>query len=380
LTVIPVSAGQPPQLSAPAAGQKTCEISTDPEFALTAAKPARVGGGAFYVAARERRYLEALRGPAGQPIAFKRLGQARGPNSGPNSLDILDNWQVTYDGLEKPISIFIDAYHYGEPKAPVGFTCVPFTLGPPPVDAFMASDMLVRLAIEQGTSREFAPIPLGADGSTTHGVAFDRFRLIARAAHAAAAAGKPMDPKEPLREVQNLGMVLIAYPLSCGDRKVPPVGIDVVPKQGAPVQRQGEPVSGADLQKLVPGLTAPDGSIGIRVGVATIRPIDTVRISYSAETCDGSTKEVTLPPAHTAMRGVTMPQPALPAGADPPEEPLWVQVLVDHDGVLQQATYIGGPQRLASAAIEGLREWRAEPGRINGVPVTADSLVIIRFR
>jgi hypothetical protein len=253
-------------------------------------------------------------------------------------------------------------------------------LGPPPIDAFMASDMLVRLAIEQGGARDFAPIPLDADGSTTRGVAFDRFRLIARAAHAAAAAGKPMDPKEPPREVQNLALVLIAYPLSCGDRRVIPTAIDVVPKQGQPVQRQGELVSGSDLQKLVPGFNAPEGSIGVRVGLATLRPIDSVRIGYNAETCDGTNKEVMLPSAHTPMRGVTMPQPALPGGADPPEEPVWVQVLVDHEGVLQQPTYIGGPQRLATAAIDGLREWRAEPGRINGAPVTADSLVLIRFR
>ena len=379
-TLVPIGA-TPTQGQSPApTTQKTCEVSTDPEFALTPSKPARVGGGAFYVAARERRYLEALRGPAGQPIAFKRLGQTRPPNAGPNSLDIIDNWQVTYDGLEKPLSIYIDAYHYSEPRAPVGFTCVPFTLGPPPIDAFLAGDLLMRLAIEQGSSRDFQPIPLDADGSTTHGVAFDRFRLVAGAARAAAAGGKAMDPKEPPREVQNLGMVLIAYPLTCGDRKVAPAGIDVVPKQGPPVPRQGSVLSGADLQKAVHGFSTPEGSIGVRVQLMTLRPADAVRITYDAETCDGTSREVMLPSTHRPMRGVTMPQPALPAGADPPEEPVWLQVLVDHEGMLHQATYIGGPQRLANAAIESLREWRAEPGRINGAPVTADSLVLIRFR
>jgi hypothetical protein len=360
--------------------QKACTISTDPDYGLSPSKPVRVGGGALYVAARERRYLEALRGPAGQQISFKRLGQTRPPGAGPNSLDIIDDWQITYEGLEKPISIYIDAYRYGEPRAPVGFTCVPFTLGPPPIDGFLASDQLVHVAIAQGTTREFSPIPLGADARAPQGVAFDRFRRIALAARAAAAAGKPMDPKEPPKEIMGMGLVLLAYPLACGERRVAPAAIDVVPRQGQPVKNQGGPVSGNELASLVPGFTAPEGSIAVRVGLAILRPVDTVRITYASETCDGTSKDVTIPVTATPMRGVEMPQPPLPPGADPPEEPVWLQVLVDHEGVLQQATYVGGPERLAAAAIEGVRAWRADPARINGAPVTAESLVVIRFR
>ena len=369
------------QGQAPSAGpQKPCTVSADPEYGLTPAKPVRVGGGALYVAARERRYLEALRGPAGQVITFKRLGQARPPEENKERIIILDHWQVTYEGLEKPISIYIDAYRYGAPFAPAGFTCVPFTLGSPPIDGFLASDQLVRLGIEQGTSREFAPIPLGADPKAPQGAAFDRFRLIALAARAASASGKPMDPKEPPKALMGLGMVLVAYPLTCGGRRVAPTAIDVVPRQGPPVKNQGGPVSGDDLGEWLPGFSAPEGSIAVRVGLATLRPIDTVRLTYGAEICDGTAKDVTMSLTHRPMRGVAMAQPPLPAGADPPEEPVWLQVLVDHEGVLQQVTYVGGPERLAAAAIDGVRAWRADPARINGAPVTAESLVVINFR
>jgi hypothetical protein len=54
-------------------------VSSDPTFGRVADNPIKVGGGAAYAAARERRYLDALRSPSGEPIAFKRLGSAMGP-------------------------------------------------------------------------------------------------------------------------------------------------------------------------------------------------------------------------------------------------------------------------------------------------------------
>ena len=195
--IVAAQATAPPPRGAPQTVTRTCAISTDPAFALTPDKPARVGGGAMYVGARERRYLEGLRGPTGQEVAFKRLGQMRAPA---NPDGILDRWELTYDGLAAPISVYLDAYHYGEPAAPVGFTCVPFTLGPPPVDGFLASELLTTLAIEQGAARDVVPIPLDAAGSSVHGVAFDRFRMMALTARAAAAAGTPIDPQRPRRE------------------------------------------------------------------------------------------------------------------------------------------------------------------------------------
>ena len=43
----------------------SCPVSDDPVFATVKEHAAQVGGGAMYAAARERRYLDALRGPLG---------------------------------------------------------------------------------------------------------------------------------------------------------------------------------------------------------------------------------------------------------------------------------------------------------------------------
>jgi hypothetical protein len=367
----------PPPAGPPQTVTRTCAMSTDPAYALTPDKPARVGGGAMYVGARERRYLEGLRGPKGESISFKRLGQMRAPA---NPEGILDRWELTYDGLAAPISVYLDAYHYGEPMAPQGLTCVPFTLGPPPVDGFLASELLTRLAIEQGTAkRDVTPIPLDADGAQAHGVAFDRFRMMALNARAAAAAGTPIDPDSPPRSFGAMGMTLVAYPLTCANRTVAPAGIEIVPRQGPPVRDRSAPVSGDALAQLLPGVTLPAGAIAVPVNLAVLRSIDDVKITYAGETCDGTGREVLLPVRSTPGKPIATPAPALPEGIPMPAEAVWLQVVVDHDGAIQQPHYIGGPEALVDAALAAVRAWRAEPARINGAPVTIDTLLVVRF-
>ena len=113
------------------AQQASCPVSADADFGFKMEKPIRVGGGAMYVASRERAYLDALRGPEGQPIQYRRLGSGpKAPNGG-----IVDIYEVTHAGLEKPVTLYVDAYRYDDPRAPKGFTCVPFRLGAPPVDS-----------------------------------------------------------------------------------------------------------------------------------------------------------------------------------------------------------------------------------------------------
>src|SRR6187402_681076 len=55
----------------------SCGVADEPEFATSKDHPVQVGGGALTIAARERRYLDALRGPEGQPVQYKRLGTER---------------------------------------------------------------------------------------------------------------------------------------------------------------------------------------------------------------------------------------------------------------------------------------------------------------
>src|SRR5512144_401432 len=48
-----------------------CPLSTDPTYGLTKDNPIKTGGGDMYMAARQVRFLNALRGPAGEGVHFK---------------------------------------------------------------------------------------------------------------------------------------------------------------------------------------------------------------------------------------------------------------------------------------------------------------------
>src|SRR5688500_10685376 len=162
-----------------------CEISADAEYGYTREKPIKVGGTPMYGPARQRRFLQALAGPAGQPIAFKRRGSLAPNDDG----IILDLYEVTYPGLEKPIELYLDLYRWEPPRAPKGFVCAteiglaPPAAGPggpamaPPVaNVDAAYERLVDLVLASSDTPR--PIPL-QPGSTDRGMIFDLHRLLA---------------------------------------------------------------------------------------------------------------------------------------------------------------------------------------------------------
>src|SRR5436190_23137191 len=132
------SAARTPQ-NVPSAGN--CVVSEDAAYGYTRENPVKVGGGVAYGPARERRYLDVLRGPAGQSIKYRRLGS--GPGSDQNT--ILDQYEITYEGLEHPVHLFVDQYHFEDPPAaPKGFTCsAAIGLQPPGPDPFAAPGVTV---------------------------------------------------------------------------------------------------------------------------------------------------------------------------------------------------------------------------------------------
>jgi hypothetical protein len=359
----------PPAQGAP----PPCAVSDDPSYGLTLQNPVPIGGGAMYVAARERRYLDALRGPQGQPIRYKRLGSMV---QAPNNHTIIDHYEVTYDGLEKPISLYLDVYHYWEQRAPKGFICGQPMQLQPMLDNFQALESLMSTAVEQGATRDFTPIPLDADGTTTHGVLWDGFRTVAMASRAAATAGSTRAPASRPEG----GTIVLAYPLSCDGRSVAPVTIDLVPPQGPPLPRNGDLVKDAAIARLLPGANAPAGSLAARFQIQQVPPTDRVRITYAEAACPQGTTEVLLPLTFTAARPGDFSLPPLPEGANPAEKRLLLQVLIDLDGKLQRVTYVGGPTHLQQAAIDAARTWRAEPARINGSPVPTATLLEMRFK
>ena len=371
IALLAAPAQSPPAQAAP---QQACPVATDEHYGYSKEHAVQVGGSPLYGASRQRKYLDALRGPEGQKIQYKRTGQFRAPDG-----TILDGYELTYEGLEKPVTLFLDWYHYNPQMAPRGFTCgQPIGLGIPPLNPFQEMDDVRAVAFAQGATRDFPAIPLGPDGDTTHGVIYDRFRMLARGARAAAAAGTALDPQNPPRELAQQGMVILAYPLSCGDRAVRPAAIDIVAQNGALVPRSGlKELAAGDLAGLLPGTDLPAGTIGVTAGVPGPRANDSIRITYAEPACGGS-DQVALPVRFTPARGVQMTMPALPEGRAA-ADPVLLQALVDVDGAMQRPSYVGGPPELVAAATDAIGRWKSEPARINGAPVTAGVLLQVRF-
>lgn len=361
----------------PAVGAEApqCATADDGAYAYTKEQPVQVGGSPMYGAARQRRYLDALRGPAGERVQYKRQGSGPAPDG-----TILDTYVLTYEGLETPVTIFLDWYHYNPQKAPRGFTCgQPINLGAPPLDPFAESAAHQKVALALGATRDFDAIPLGPQAATTHGVIYDRFRLLAIGAKRAAAARKSLEASALPPELAQQRLIVAAYPLACGDRSIPPAAVDIIDANGAALPKpQPLQVNGADIEPLLPGVRPPAGTLFIAVPLATPRPTDTVRITY-AEACGSSSDQVNLRFTMSGPRGVDMPEPALPEGG-PAGQPVLLQVLVDPEGKMREAVYVGGPAVLAKAAIDAVAGWKSEPARVNGAPIAAGALVEVRFK
>lgn len=367
---------QPPAPDA-ARPATACPVAEDPAYGFTPERAVQVGGGAMFVGSRERRYLEALRGPAGEPIRYKRTGSRPAADQ-----TILDAYEVTYDGLESPVTIYLDAYHFDDAmRAPKGFTCgTPIELPAPGPDLFQASRVLLRLAVEQGPSRDFAPIPLeGEPGAPLRGVVLDHFRMMARVTRAAAAAGKPIVLDPAVRPPDSLRQrtVVVAYPRTCDGRTIPPQAIEVTSAQGQQAPRQGDDAAGDALAALVPGLDAPPGSIAATFGLQAPRANDSVKITY-AEAC-GGTAEAVVPLRLTPLRPISTPEPVMPADATAPPRAVRLQAQVDLDGALTHATYVGGPRELLDAALEAVRTWTVDPVRINNAPLSTPVALQVKF-
>lgn len=357
---------------------RVCPVSADPAYGLTIDMPVRVGGGAMYVAARERGYLQGLRGPSGEAVSFRRTGSTP-LGTRPQPVDV---WEITWDGAGQPVTIYIDAYRFGMPKAPVGLTCVGFATGVPPVDLMLADELQTALAVERGTEQStLAPIPLGHEGDRTPGVAFDRFRMLAVAARLAAASGQPFAPdsEETRRASTSAYLTLVAFPGTCGGQTVPPVAIEMVNPRSGPVSPRESGITGEALVRLLPGATLPAGAIGVVMPLFTFRPDDVVRVLYDPVGCEAAERVVTSRVTVTPARAIEMPTPVLPEGVARPDEPLWLQVVIDIDGTFRVPRYLGGPEALMDRALDTLRSWRAEPARVNGTPVVFNTLVAMRF-
>nr|WP_320117521.1 hypothetical protein [uncultured Marinifilum sp.] len=104
--------------------------SNDPKYAYTEQKPVMLGVYDCDDGANNRiKFFNALLGPNGEKVIAKRIKSCcpfhtlnsqtvgRGQKYG-----LLDVWELSYEGIEAPVTIFINLYDQGEIKAPMGFT------------------------------------------------------------------------------------------------------------------------------------------------------------------------------------------------------------------------------------------------------------------
>jgi hypothetical protein len=358
-----------------------CQMAGDPEYGLVANKAVAIGGGPVFMAARQRRYLAALRGPQGQTVTIGSRGSV--PLPGDPEHAIIDGYHVSYEVDGQPVekTIFMDAYHYDAPKAPAGFTCatpLASAAGIPPADPVKATAAVVALAIEQASKADVAPIKL--DPTSPRGYFLDRYALIELEARAAVNAGTPYDPVRPPKEFEAIGSAVIAYPVSCGDRTIPVTNVELKAAQG-PIARDasGGVLQGEELAKTFPGVATPAGSIGIRFRNG--QPTEAT-ITY-AEGCIGSPAETTLPFRLEQARLLELVPGVIPngvAGVADAEPVVYIQVLIDPEGHIARPQYLGGPRSLYPAAVDALAKWRVQPIRVNGSGVVTPNVVQVPFR
>ncbi len=100
------------------------EYATDETYGYTEKNPVMVGN-AQEGPKNERRFLNALAGPNGEQINYRRLGSCCSfytKNGLFDNSGLLDKYEVTYPGLATPVILYINMYDSDVLKVPVGFT------------------------------------------------------------------------------------------------------------------------------------------------------------------------------------------------------------------------------------------------------------------
>ncbi|HOF15947.1 MAG TPA: hypothetical protein PLF32_01295 [Bacteroidales bacterium] len=99
---------------------KITQYSQDSTYGYTEENPVMVGG-VSEGPKNQRRFLNALSGPNGERIKYYRIGSCC-PFETENSAwgGMLDKYDVTYEGLEKSLIIYINLYDSDTLKVPVG--------------------------------------------------------------------------------------------------------------------------------------------------------------------------------------------------------------------------------------------------------------------
>lgn len=354
-----------------------CEVSDDAEYGYTKDTPIRVGGLPIYGASRQQRYLRALVGPAGQPITFKRRGSLAPNRDGV----IIDLYEVTYAGLDKPIELYLDFYRWDPPKAPRGFLCgTPIGLAPPPPDPKAQWVQLVGLAIRTSEAGDVAPIPLSPDGSTRYGVVIDAFRFVAGSARMLAAGGARVSAEQLAASISSGQYLVMAYELTCDGASRRPKDVELIGPRNQVLKPRGLMDTKA-LRKMLPWLTVPDGALGATFPGNHPPPGGSVRVSYDGIACPGTGPSALLAFKAGPPVKIVDAKPVWPEGVPVPTAGEVVRVEVraglDVEGVPVNLEVRSGPPAFAESALAAVRQWRYEPFTINGAPAYAPIVMTV---
>lgn len=371
-----------------------CEVSVDATYGYSRENPIKVGGLQVVGPSRQRRFLQSLAGPAGQPITFRRVGSVAPPEGVQNV--ILDQWQVTYAGAAGPIHLYIDQYRWDPPKAPRGLLCATaIDLAPPePVTATTSTTLSVPVPRPPEMARPSAddtwqrivdvaaampgvppPIPL-QQGSTERGMVFDYYRLAAVAVREIASRGeKPSRANVPKIEPS---FIVVANPAPCSGESVGASDIQIQAGPSGRITSIGPIVTGPALQQLLPGVELRPGAAGARFQGYLPRG-GSVLITYGANCPQG---RFTL--AGTFIGRKLVDAPGVPPSgltATPPgyigNMTLKVTFAIGPDGAPFSISVVSGDARYADAAIEAVKQWRFELPLLNGVHSFAPSTMLM---
>jgi hypothetical protein len=351
------------QTGAPASAAAPCPAATDARYGFAQERPVQVGGGPMYGAARQQRYLKLLRGPAGQTVSWERRGATMAAGD-----KVLDMYTVRYDGIEGPLTLFLDWYQYTPPMVPVGFGCGgEMELGTPPPDPFVAEEQLTALAAATVSVAKgpIAPIPLGENGAA--GFVLDRFRVLARLVPSGAVAPRTHRT------------IVVINAETCGERRVSPTAITLTSPQGQSATPAETFTVATRFAALATGLTVPDGSLG---GVFPMDGVlDGVRVhaTFSGPGCGGEPTERSWPLRVTAAWLDEPSMPARPAADDTAAAFVAVQAVIDHAGAIRELRPLGGSDLLVRTAVDAIHGWRPRPATANGAPLTTPVVLMVRF-
>lgn len=107
--------------------ENTCKLSilsTDKSYGYSENNPIKVGQNESGPR-NERRFLNGLLGPNGEPIAYTRVGSCcpfKTPNGLFDNSGMLDKYQLTWQGQMQPVTLYINLYDEGDLLIPVGLT------------------------------------------------------------------------------------------------------------------------------------------------------------------------------------------------------------------------------------------------------------------